>query len=160
MDSSDTYNRVKQIEASTCRVILKAINSLLFTLFATSLAAAFLAITPFIPSLVVAAIAALAFIGIWYIIANRDRNCRFCGNALHHINRSMILSAEYLSMQGVKKGDFYFAPCKWGKKHSPTGWAKISHRAIACHHCRISREGYHPFFEPVSEHELAEIKPI
>ena len=158
MDSPETYNRVKHIEASSSKALLKILNSLLFVIFTTSLIAIFLSLTPLIPSLITAVISALLFIVIWRSLAHRKKRCRFCKTPLHHIYRSMILSPEYLAMQGFKLGDFYYAPCSWGKKHSPTGWAKISHRAIACHHCRISREGYQASYEPLSEHELATAK--
>lgn len=159
MDSPETYNRVNKIARNGLHSLLSTASILLclasIGLFSYHYLTSQISLE--LTLIVATPLALIAFI-CWKLARSLKQYCKFCGGELAHINRDMILSSEYLAMQGKKVGDYYYAPCKWGKKHSPTGWAKISHRATACHHCRISREGYKPFYEITSEQELSDIK--
>ncbi len=160
MASPETYNRVSKIENTTAHNTLKALKALLLVIVVASAAAIytgqlsqFIGLTVSIGSLIAAVI-------IGRIIISRSRRCLFCNWELHHINRDMILSPKYLAMQGIKHADYYFADNAWGKQHSDTGWAKISHRAKACHHCSVSQEGYIPHSQAAIAEELEAIKSL
>jgi hypothetical protein len=159
MDSPETYNRVSNIEKNILRSLLSVFSTLLLSASIGSLIYTYLTTgIPPINDLAIYAGGAFIAIVTWYYAKTLTSYCHFCGGDLAHINRDMILSSEYLAMQGTKKGDYYYAPCQWGQKHAATGWAKISHRAAACHHCRISQEGYQPHYEAASQEELTEIQ--
>jgi hypothetical protein len=68
-----------------------------------------------------------------------------------------MLTPEYVAMRGIKKGNAFYAQCRWGDKPFTQRWAKISHQARACHHCRVSEHGYYRHYEPVSAGELANL---
>lgn len=157
MESPETYNRVSKIESSTLS------NTLSIATFSAIFIAIILAVLTYTGSfsLWIGGSVCLTLLILAQILlrlnSSRSRYCRFCGGPLQHINREMILSSEYLAMQGVKKGNIYYAPNRWAKKHSATGWAKISHRAKACHHCRISQEGYQAHYQAAPADELKDI---
>lgn len=158
MDSPETYNRVKHIEKSAVKHLLLLLTAISLAVAVTTAIAIIFLAAPLVPSLIVISCSLVSVALAQLLKKVLKKQCRFCNGKLDYITRPMILSAEYLSMQGIKKGEAYYAPCQWGRKHSPTGWAKITHRATACHHCRISREGYRPHFETLSAEELTAIK--
>ncbi|MGK0441861.1 MAG: hypothetical protein ACJA0N_001665 [Pseudohongiellaceae bacterium] len=156
MDSPETYNRVNIIEKNILRTLLAVFATLLISASIGSVVHFSITIgLPPLKDLIIYAVGTLVGLAIWFYAKTITSYCHFCGGELSHINRDMILSSDYLAMQGTKKGNYYYAPCKWAEKYSPTGWAKISHQATACHHCRISKEGYQAHYDVVSHEELA-----
>ena len=158
MESPETYNRVSQIESTFTHNSLKWLKTLSLLSLVVVAGLTYTQQLDLSLGLLLGTGALLIALLLWRIIISRSRRCRFCGGELHYINREMILNSHYLAMQGVKQGDYYYARSDWAKKHSPTGWAKISHRAQACHYCRISKEGYSVCQQAASEQELQALK--
>ena len=157
MDSPETYNRVSQIESTLTHNSLKWIKTLLLL---TAVSIAWLSYSNVVSlsfGVILCSTALILAALLWRIIISRSRCCRFCGGPLDYINREMILNSNYLAMRGTKQGDYYYAPNDWAKKHSATGWAKISPRAQACHYCRISKESYNVHQQAATEQELSSL---
>jgi len=100
----------------------------------------------------------IVLLSVFYLLRkNRRKICQFCGNALVHVNRPLRLDNEFLSMKGVKEGNFFYTKCVWGPVPLRKHWAKISKRSLACHKCRLIEEQTSKYYEAVSPEELKTI---
>lgn len=154
MDNLKTYNRVKELESKKARTFLFVcyISSIIVAI--GGLAALFFNKDLWTYS-AIAATTAIILARLIYMIDNRrEKSCQFCGNILSYITRPFLLKGKYLSMHGVKEGNYFFT--QRTRKTSPFKkcWTKISNRSLACHHCRLSEETYSEYYEPPSEKEL------
>ena len=158
MDNVETYNRVGNLEAPWVRSCFSASYLILFSGAVVCLVLAYLKTLPLTTALIAAAASGVIAGLIKYYDVKRPRHCHHCRCEIGHITRELLLTSEYLGMNGIKQGDNFYTQCRWGNQPFITRWAKISHRARACHHCRLSEEGYFQHFEPVSAEQLRELK--
>ena len=84
---------------------------------------------------------------------HRVKHCQFCHTALSTINRPIHLDRQYLSMQGLKEGDYFYTKCRWGANRFVKRWTKISNRYNACHRCRLTEETAYKYYESITLQE-------
>lgn len=158
MDNFKTYNRVSNLEAPWVQSCFSTFYIILLSATVVFLVLAYLEAWSWQASLIAATMAAIIAAGLKLLDIKRPRHCQQCSGEIGHINRKLLLSTEYLAMNGIKQGESFYTQCRWGNQPFITRWAKISHRARACHHCRLSEVGYFQYFEPVSTEQLRELK--
>ncbi len=155
MENLETYNRVRSLESPLYKSSV-LIGNILFISIAIGASVSFwLLNTPWHYSLGITALAICASTALTVFNHRRAPSCQFCGNNLSFVVRPFLLNSKYLSMQGHKKGDYFYTRCSWGYKPLLKRWAKISHRSLACHHCRLTEEKQSEHYEPVSTDERA-----
>lgn len=98
-----------------------------------------------------------AYTGLYLAEKRHIARCQYCHSRLDEVVRPFLLSSRYLALQGVKRGDYFFTYCRWGKLSFRKRWAKISRRSRACHHCRLTEERLTEHYETPTEKELLEI---
>lgn len=158
MDTFKTYNRVSNLEAPWVQSCFSAFNIALLSATLVFLVLAYIDIWPWKTALLATIITAIITASLKLLDIKRSRHCQQCHSEIGHIDRELLLSPQYLAMDGIKQGNSFYTQCRWGNRPFITRWAKISHRARACHHCRLSETGYYQYFESVSAEQLRQLK--
>lgn len=158
MDNFETYNRVGNLEAPWIKSVMSAFHIILISAALVFLLSAYLNIWLWQTALLATTAAAIIATSLKLYDLKRARRCRQCHDELGHIDRELLLGAEYLAMKGIKQGNSFYTRCRWGNQPFVSRWAKISHRARACHHCRLSEIGHYQYFEPIDAAQLSQLK--
>jgi len=153
----NTYNQVTALPSNRLRGMLAAIYIAL--LIAAVGCAAVFAIAGAASSYTLAAALAVPLL-LLLLSLNRRRvkRCQFCSNPLNYITRPMLLTQKHLATEGTKQGDYFYTRCYWGLIPLRKRWAKISNRALACHHCRLTEHHSSEHYQPPTATELAAIE--
>ena len=140
MDTFATYNKVKSLTQEFYGRLLSSVYLLLIFIIVSSISCLLLGIETW-PVLNLTLIASPILLIVIYIKDKTSkRQCRYCQGGLIEITRPLILTPEYLAMNGHKKGNYFYA--YYQQKFNPfkKQWTKISHHSMACQHCRLTEE--------------------
>jgi hypothetical protein len=157
MTNLDTYNRVKSLELNRLGTLVNLCYFSLILFILGGLASPVLPSGQFIPPISSVAGATLILAAVYYWDRKRRKKCQFCGHMLSFVNRPFLLDNNYLSMKGLKEGDYFYTKCVWGTYPLIKRWTRISNRSIVCHHCRLTEERSSKYFESISQGELERI---
>ena len=158
MDNFETYNRVNNLESPWVHSCFSALHLILISAILVFLLLAYLDVWPWQTSVLATTTAAVMSLILKFYDIKRSRRCHQCRSKIGYVDRELLLGDKYLAMRGSKHGDCFYTQCRWGNRPFITRWAKISHRARACHHCRLSEVGHYQYFEPFSAEQLTQLQ--
>ena len=153
MTNLDTYNRVRSLERKRLFTLVNLCYTSLLLCVAGSVASIAVVNSWYVPAASLASVSILAFTSFYFWDRHRVKHCQFCHTALSTINRPIHLDRQYLSMQGLKEGDYFYTKCRWGANRFVKRWTKISNRYNACHRCRLTEETAYKYYESITLQE-------
>ncbi|MEE8060046.1 MAG: hypothetical protein V3T17_19770 [Pseudomonadales bacterium] len=154
MENLETYNRVQSLESPLFKNFLLCSYVLLIFIALAAGVSFFITENAWPYALITVFVTVLAYILLTIFDYMHTKSCQYCHQQLGHVVRPFLLTQKYLSMQGFKKGDYFYTQYCWGNNPFQKRWAKISNRSLACHHCRLTEEKQTEHYEAVSPDEL------
>jgi len=157
MDQLETYNRVASLEPPTTKTILTSIYSLLLLIGLTAMVSAIIAHLPWHYALIIALACLLVIGATHHFQQQRAKSCRFCTGPLSHHHRPLLLTAEFLSMQGFKQDEYFYTLRRHPTPLSKKRPVKISNRCLTCHHCRLTEHQNRQYIQALNKNEIASL---
>ena len=157
MDNIETYNRGPCLESPRLKHLVTYSPVLLLLALCACLATTLIKQSLDLYTVIFVSSAIFCYLAILLFDKRRILRCQFCNSPLDYVVRPFLLNTKYLTMQGSKKGDYFYTFCRWGAQPMTRRWAKISRRSLACHHCRLTEERIMEHFDTVSDSELQDI---
>lgn len=158
MTHLNTYNRVKSLESKRFSTLINLYYLSLLISIIGSLVILALITSLRIPAISWAIGGTLILAVSYYWDRNRPKSCQFCDTTLSMVNRPIVLNSNYLSMKGLKEGNYFYTKCRWGANPLIERWTKISNRSKVCNHCRLTEETIVRHFESVTLEEQQRVE--
>ena len=157
MEDLNTYNRVQSLETLLLKNMLVISHAVLLPIILLGSISLLILENSWPYTFSITLSALLAYLSLSTIYYRRSKRCRYCRRQLDYVIRPLLLTSKYLSLQGNKKGDYFFTRCRWGSQPFTRRWVKISNRSLTCHHCRLSEKKQTEHYQSPSAKELANI---
>lgn len=154
MENLNTYNQTRTLSTLWPKRLFQCLIGFSILILAVSL---LLRTMVMIPATFVAAItgaALLLILASGIALRNLVSRCRLCGRELSYVFRPFTFNERFLSMSGIKDGNFFYMPRqKMFASFYRQQWQRVSKQSPACHHCRLIQQGHHIVAEAVDSQQ-------